>query len=154
MAGIGTSFGHFTFGYEAVSYEIDTVFHLEYQLPLKSKNLGVAVGAQNITNRPEQGLTESRSFYGVATYQYAHGDHVSVGYGDSRFRGPFANTDYLINSKLKATFEYDTFEFNPGLAYSFGKVKGLGEDFDHNDVSLFVGYLKFHYCTVALSWAF
>jgi hypothetical protein len=154
MAGIGTRAGNFTFGYEAVSYRKDTVFHLEWQLPIHSKDLGVAVGAQNITNRPEGGYHESRSFYAVGTYQYAPGDHFSVGYGDSRFHGPFANTDYEINSKFKATFEWDTYEFNPGVAYSFGKIKGLGDDFDKNEVSLFLGYFDFHYATVNISWAF
>jgi hypothetical protein len=157
MAGLSTDFGHFTFGYEVVSYQKDTVVHLQYQLPIKSKDLGVSIGAQNLLNRQEGGAFESRSFFAVGTYQYQTGDHISVGYGDGRFHGPFANTDYLIGSKLKATLEYDTFEFNPGLAYSFGRIKGLGDvahNFDNNETTLFVGYLNFHYCTVGLSFVF
>ncbi len=154
MAGISTNFGHFTFGYEAVSYEKDTVFHLEYQLPIKSDKLGVAVGSQDITNRQEGGAISSRSFYEVNTYEYAKGDHVSIGYGDARFHGPFFNTDYLINSKFKATFEYDTFTFNPGLGYSCGRIKGLGKAFEPNEITLFAGYLNFHYATVAVSIVF
>ncbi len=157
MAGIGTDFGHFTFGYEAVSYERYTVFHLQYQLPLHSKDLGVSIGAQDLTNRKAGGAISSRSLFAVGTYEYMKGDHVSVGYGDGRFHGPFANTDYLINSKFKGTLEYDTFEFNPGLAYSIGRIKGLGDldqSLTNNEVTLFAGYLNFHYCTVGLSWVF
>jgi hypothetical protein len=157
MAGLGTPIGNFTGTLEVVSSAFDQVYNGQWQLPLHLKNAGVSVGCQNITDRHESapGFTgTNRSYFGVGTYQFAHGDYISLGVGSARFKGGFGSICGMITPRLKGLVEYDTFGYNPGLGYSFGKVKGLGNDYDHNDVVLFLGFVKSQYATVGLNWAF
>ena len=157
MVGFGTPLGNLTGTFEVVSSEFDQMYNGQWQLPLHWKRAGISLGCQNITQRPESApdvTGTNRSFYGVGTYEIARGDYATIGVGTARFREGFGSVCGMITPRLKGVAEYDTFGFNPGLAYSFGKVKGLGEDYDHNDVTLFFGYIRSQYAMVALNWAF
>jgi hypothetical protein len=161
MGGIGTPAGNFTLTYEIVSTQWDQIYNAQWQLPLKLKNGGVSIGVQNFTNRPEASYdhgpgedADSRSFFAVGTYEVTHGDFVSLGVGTARFKGVFGNASALLTTNLKATLEYDTLAWNAGLAYSFGKIRGLGDNWDHNETTLWLGYLDGENLAIALNFAF
>lgn len=151
--GFSTPIGNITAVIAPVSSDWDQIYSGQIQLPLHLKDGGVSVGAQNITNRPE-GDKCDRSLFAVGTYEVQKGDYVSLGFGNNRFNGVFGNACALVTPRLKATLEYDTLSFNGGLAYSFGKIKGLGDYLDKNELTLWAGYVQMHYCTVAINWAF
>ena len=161
MVGVGTPAGNFTLAYEIESSELDQSYNAQWQLPLHLKNAGVSVGVQNITNRPLAAgdklpgqFDDATSIYAVGTYMVAPNDYVSLGYGDVRFRGPFANASALVAPRLKATLEWDSITWNVGFAYSFSRIRGLGDNLDGNETTLWFGLFECDKPTIGLNFVF
>jgi len=159
--GLGTPAGNFTLSYMVLSSEFDQAYNAQWQLPLKLKNAGVSVGVQNLTNRPLSAgdklpgqFDYALSLYAVGTYEVAPNDWVSLGYGDVRFKGPFGNASALVAPRLKATLEWDSISWNYGLGYSFGHIRGLGDNLDLNETTLYLGEFAGYKLTVGLNFVF
>lgn len=154
---LGTSLGKFgslSGGLMILSGLGDNAFNLQWSPPKKDEKVQFAIGVQDIRggggSAGEGQPTDSdssRSFYGVATMALNEKTHFSIGTGTRRFKGIFANVSTNITPTLKATLEYDAFNFNYGLAYriaSFGKLKG--ETYDtaaqSADIHAFLGVVR------------
>jgi hypothetical protein len=129
IVGVHTPLGNFSATFEVISSDFDQVYNGQLQLPLKWDKGGVSIGCQNVTNRHEAAAQDnpgeadlSRSFYAVATYEFADHDYVSLGKGDVRFRGVFGNVSALVCPRVKATTEYDTFGFGQHGVHDLGRL--------------------------------
>lgn len=104
----------------------DTAFNFQYQPPNQELNPVIfSVGVQDLRGNGgssgediEGDEDTSTSFYGVGTWRVKDGFHVSLGAGSRRFEPVFGNVSYSLTRELKATLEYDAFNWNYGLAYT------------------------------------
>lgn len=161
MGGFRTPVGNLTVAGELLSTHLDNVLNLQLQLPFRWERAGVSVGMQNVFNHAEAAADTvpgerelSQSHFIVGTYEVAPGAFVSVGKGDVRYRGVFGNACAMLTPRLKAVGEYDAFGWNGGLALSLGGLPNLDGIFEHNEVTLWAGFLQLHRACVALNFAF
>lgn len=166
MASIGGPLGNFTGGYMTLSSVGDSVFNFQYSPPLKNSKVGLAVGVQDAFNAggesgekidvPGQG-GNSRSYFGVATFEPSPELFVSLGVGSRRFDGPFGNFSFPIIRGVRGMAEYDTFNWNFGAFGDLGGFK-LGK---HNDettryanATAFLGVVRGKFLTWGVNVAF
>jgi hypothetical protein len=161
MGGFRTPIGTLTVSLEVLSSKRDSVANAQLQLPLHWARGGVSVGIQNIWNRPEaasdlvQGESDlSRSYFVVATYELFHGSFLSVGDGDVRFKGIFGSVCMMPAKRFKVLAEYDTFGWNPGVAYSLGQIPNLGSHYDKNEATIAFSLIQLHRSTITVNFAF
>ena len=127
MMGFTTAYGNFTVADMIHSNLGDNVINLLWQAPIKKKGLGVALGVEDLLERGgSAGVNQPtdhdnrRTIFGVATYEIQPGTHVSLGVGDHRFKGVFGSASQNITPRLKVFGEYDTYNWNYGVAYDVG----------------------------------
>ena len=127
MMGFSTKFGNFTVADMIHSNLGDNVINLLWQAPVKKQGLGLALGVQDLLERGgSAGVNQDgdhdnrRTVFGVATYEIQPGTYVSLGVGDHRFKGVFGNASHNITPRLKVFGEYDTYNWNYGVAYDMG----------------------------------
>jgi aryl carrier-like protein len=161
MGGVKTPVGDLTVGGNWLSAGLDSILNLQLQAPIKWDRGGISIGCQNLFNRPEAAFDGSpyerdlsRSEYIVGTYEVTPGAYVTLGKGDVRFKGVFGSACANLTQNTKAVAEYDTFGWNAGLAYSLGRVRWIGGSFQHNETTLFAGFLGGDRCTVGLNLVF
>jgi hypothetical protein len=132
---IGTRLGNFAdlnYGFAVLSSRGDNIgsAHLT---PIQNGPIVFAVGVMDVSGSggsSGQGnpgdSDSSRSPYVVGTYELKPGTYLSMGYGDTRFRGLFGSISTPVTPRLKAVLEYDTFHWNQLLAYDLGRI-GRGQ---------------------------
>lgn len=128
---IGTRIGNFadfSYGFSVLSSKGDNIgsAHLT---PLQSGPVVFAIGVMDVSGSGGSSgqdlpgdADSSRSPYVVGTWEASPGSFLTLGYGNTRFRGFFGSASTLITPRLKALLEYDTFAFNQMLAYDLGRV--------------------------------
>src|SRR5256885_2105188 len=99
--------------------------------------------------RPREARS-SRSPFVVATANPLSGGYVSLGYGNQRFGGIFGNVSQTFGN-FKAVAEYDTYNWNYGVADRLGHFSGFGKDIEATAVA---GYIRGKYATWALTLTF
>lgn len=117
LVGMNTSLGTFTFSSLWMSSQLDSVQHLQFNPKMPNGGRwGLSFGVHNIDGRGQNaGEGEptdkkfSRSFYVAATCEYADGNYLTLGKGELRFQGFFANHTHSFNERLKYVLEYDRF---------------------------------------------
>jgi hypothetical protein len=78
------------------------------------------------------------------------GGYVSLGYGNQRFGGVFGNVSQTFGN-WKALAEYDTYNWNYGVASRLGHFGALGK---HVEATAFAGYIRGKYATWSLTFTF
>ena len=161
MAGFRTPIGTLTISLEVLSTQLDSVANAQLQLPLSWDKGGVSIGIQNIWNRPEAASQDvvgerdlSRSVFAVATYEVEKGAFLTLGDGDVRFRGVFGSISAMPAKRFKLLAEYDTFGWNPAIAYSLGQVPNLGTHYDKNEATIAFSLIQCHRSTLTVNFAF
>jgi hypothetical protein len=123
--GFSTNFGNIALSHMILSSQLDSVQHVHWQLPIVSDNYSVSVGVHNITARPHAAgdsfpaddSKNSRSYFVAGTYQTEEGHALTLGKGDTRFKGLFGGMNMPLGEKSKFFAEFDTFNWNYGLAH-------------------------------------
>lgn len=141
----------------ALSKHLDSAFNLQVAPPIRGR-LGVSFGVQDVaggggasgTNVPGD-TDSSRSFFGVATYDFGHSVYGSLGVGDRRFHGAFGNVSAPITRRLRVTAEYDSFTINAGLLYGTGPLRDLGGRLSKTEADLFLGLIAGKYATLGVT---
>lgn len=129
------SAGDLTVGYMVLSSVGDGAFNFQWTPGRQEGKFRYAFGIQDISGgggsageqHPLDGET-SRSFFGVATYMIDPRTHVSLGTGTARFRPLYGNVSTTVALNLKATLEYDAFNWNFGVAYRLGALRGMSAE--------------------------
>ncbi len=148
-------FGSLTATHMVLSTKGDNSQNFHWQLPFEQKNINFGIGVQDISGQGgTEGQTsgpsgfdpgESRTYYGVVTYNLENGHSASLGFGDGRFKGRFfASANYLATPRIKLIAEWDTFGLNSGLAYDLGKITSIGNGRDAR-ATISAGFLDFHH---------
>lgn len=117
--------GQLTFSNMLLSSYLDNAQNAQWT-PAQSGPITFAIGVQDIggqggsqgmdNNRNDPG--ESRSWYVVATQSPRENVHLSLGLGDTRFRGrPFGSASAWFN-QTGATLEWDTYNWNVLISQS------------------------------------
>ena len=114
----------------------------------------VGFGIQDLFNdtrtfSPKE-FRNSRSPYVVATANPCSGGFLSLGYGNQRFGGILGNVSQSFGT-WKAVAEYDTYNWNYGLANRVTHFRGFGKDVD---ATLFAGMIRGKYATASLVFSF
>lgn len=160
MMGVGTNAGNLTVGGMVLSTKRDNVLNLHFTPKTTWDNLQIGVGVQDAFSTGgssgeaidlAQGGGNSRSLYAVATVKLLEGAYASVGTGTRRFQGVFGNVSANICRYAKAVAEYDTFNWNYGIAADLVTQK-VGER--TVTASLFVGQIRGKYNTWAITLRF
>lgn len=155
----GSSFAgwHGSASFFLLSTSGDSVFSFQVSPPLPGR-VGVSAGVQDIASSGgssaegvSDGGASSRSFYGVATYDFGAGTYGSLGFGDVRWKGFFGNVSTGITKRLRATAEYDGFSFNGGLLYGTGRLGFLGGKAGKAEGTVFLGAVMGKYATLGFT---
>jgi hypothetical protein len=120
--------GNFSYGFTLLSSELDNIGSAHFT-PEQSGPVTFGIGVMDVSGsggtsgfgNPGDNRS-SRSPYVVGTYEYQPGTFITLGYGNTRFRGVFGSASTLITPRLRALLEYDTFHWNQMLAYDIGRV--------------------------------
>ena len=148
------AYGQFMASYMILSHLGDGAFNFQWSPGRQTGKARWAVGLQDLRGNGGSageniaGDSESStSFFSVTTYAIDEKTHVSFGTGTRRFKGVFGNISTNITDNLKATLEYDAFNWNFGVAYKLTSILKLqGEGYDsasrHVDVHTFLGVVR------------
>lgn len=128
--------GDTTFTYMFLSNLFDHSENLLWTPPKQNGPVKVGIGVQDIggqagTSGETNGFRrfdpgESRTYYVVGTWQSSPDLYVSLGFGDSRFKGRmFGNASYNLNDRFKLVLEHDAFNWNTGFAINLGQMRGV-----------------------------
>lgn len=133
-------YGNVTFSNMIVSRLLDNAQNLHWTPPGQTGPVVWGLGVQDIGGQrgtsgeiretlPDgtvrvTALGESRSYYFVGTYQAAPGTFVSLGSGDGRFWPIHGNVSTQVGDRFKLVLEYDSFNWNYGLAADLGQLSG------------------------------
>lgn len=170
MGGLKTPLGNLTASYMVLSRIGDSAFNFHFQPRIVSEetekysaeirrfdfgfgvqdafNTGGASG-QAIDNATGGG--NSTSFYAVGTMRVTEDFYASLGVGTQRFKGVFGNASYNLTPNVKATLEYDTFNWNYGLSF---KAAEFGNGDRSGNISVFLGHIRGKYLTWGLNVSF
>jgi hypothetical protein len=153
LVGFTTKAGEFSLGGMLLSTQRDNVMNLQFTPRTTWDNLKVAVGVQDAFNTGgsagesidlPNGGGNSRSLYAVATVKLLEGAYASLGTGTRRFQGAFGNVSAEIARGFKGVIEYDTFNWNYGIAAEVAQVKVADRELSWN---VFVGQIRGKYWT-------
>lgn len=158
---VGSSFlrgYHASIGLFVLSGHLDTAIDAEVSSP-RFGRVTVAAGVQDLDGGGGSAGTgnqydgeSSQSFFGVGTYDFGHNVYASAGVGTHRFGKGFANVSAPVTTRLRATAEYDGFNFNGGLLYGTGRLKGVRGRLSRAEASLFLGIVKQHDATLGVNF--
>lgn len=144
-------------GYMILSKNLDAAFNFQVSPPTQGR-VGVSFGVQDLSggggSAGTGGATDddsSRSFFGAATYDFGHSVYGTLGVGSRRFKGVFGNASAPITPRLRATVEYDTFNWNAGLLYGAGRIKDLGGRLRDAEANFFLGLVAGKYGTIGVT---
>ncbi len=128
---IGTrigDFADFTYGFSVLSSKGDNIGSAQLT-PLQNGPVVFAIGVMDVSGSggsSGQGLpgddNNSRSPYLVGTWEAAPGSFLTIGYGNTRYRGLFGSVSTMITPRFKVILEHDTFSFSPFVAYDVGRI--------------------------------
>jgi hypothetical protein len=154
MVGIPTHFGAVTFSVMPISVHIDENATNILFTPNQHGCVTFAAGIQDLegnthTFRPREPRS-SRSPFVVATANPIPGGYASIGYGNQRFGGIFGNLSQTFGN-FKAVAEYDTYNWNYGVANRIGHFHGFGKEIE---ATAFAGYIRGKYATWSLTFTF
>lgn len=143
--------------YMVLSTNLDNALNLQISPPVYGR-LGISFGVQDVdggggasgTSHPGD-TDSSRSFFGAATYDFGHSIYGTLGTGSRRFNGIFGNVSAPISKRLRATAEYDGFNFNTGLLYGTGPMRDLGGRLGKTEADVFLGLIDGRYGTIGLT---
>lgn len=154
-------YGSATYTLMILSGRWDNASNLTYTLPFTYKSFSFGVGVQDLgggggTQGEGPGGKDpgnSRSWFGVVTWENQDGLHASIGAGSNRFDSVFGNASANLTEQIKAVVEYDKFNWNVGLGYDlpFGKAVREGHD---AGASLFFGLVRGKYAYWSLNLRF
>jgi hypothetical protein len=153
--GFDTNYGRLAITHMLLSSQRDSVQNVQWQLPVGNEFFGVSVGVHNITRRPHAAVDSdpdadsknSRSYFIAATYQTEEGHSLTLGKGDTRYRGIFGSLNYQMSERLRIFSEYDTFNWNYGIM--------LGAPVNEKQsVFMTLGLVGGKYATWTLNYAF
>ena len=160
-------YGALTFGYMVLSNLGDGAFNFQFSPGRQTDpKFRFAVGVQDLKggggSAGELDKTDgdsSTSFYGVGTYAINETTHVSLGAGGRRFSKAFGNISTNLTPSIKATLEYDAFNWNIGLACRLGSISKLNrETYDqkarYSEAHGFVGVIRGKYLFLGLGVSF
>jgi hypothetical protein len=146
--------GDLTVSYMVLSGIMDNALNLQFTPGRQEGKVRYSVGVQDIgggggsagEKHPADGES-SRSFFTVTTFEVDDKTHVSLGTGTRRFKSIFGNVSTSLGPNMKATVEYDAFNWNFGVAYRLGALQRIGrETYDKPartaDAHLFVGLVR------------
>jgi hypothetical protein len=133
--GFDTNYGRIAISHMLLSSQLDSVQNLQWQLPIGNEFFGVSSGVHNITRRPHAAVDSlpiadsknSRSYFLAGTYQTEQGHSITLGKGDTRYRGLFGSFNYQQSEAIRFFGEYDTFNWNYGVTW--GQQAGQGQHF-------------------------
>lgn len=154
MFGMPTHYGALTIAVMPISVHMDeNAINLQFT-PTQSGAVQVGFGVQDIqessnTFRPREPRS-SRSPFVVATANPIPGGYASIGYGNQRFGGIFGNVSQTFGN-FKALAEYDTYNWNYGVANRIGHFSGFGKDVE---ATVFAGFIRGKYATWSLTFTF
>jgi hypothetical protein len=153
MVGIPTKWGAFTYSAMPIDIHFRMATNLQFT-PVQHGMVKVGIGVQDLFNdtrtfHPKE-FRNSRSPYIVATANPIEGGYVSLGYGNQRFGGVFGSVSKNIGN-WNAMAEYDTYNWNYGLANRIGHFRGGRRDVD---ATLFAGMIRGKYATASLVFSF
>lgn len=131
IGAVKTPWGNVTLSHMILSPALDSVQHLQFTFANEWKGMNWSMGIHNVTDRgqaagddiPIEDAKNSQSFFVVGTKELWNNSYASVGYGTTRYRGPFGSYSGMIGDRSRFFVEYDTFNWNYGLATEF-KVGG------------------------------
>jgi len=109
----------------------DDAFNFQYSPGRQTGQWRYSVGVQDLTGQGGASGAQnpgdndsSRSFYGVATYDFkSNGTYASFGGGEHRFSKGFANVSTNLFRDAKAYVEYEGSFFNYGVLYAVPLTK-------------------------------
>lgn len=123
--GISTGIGDITIAHFVMSSRLDNTQNIQFSPKIKSDSWNFSIGVQNYRGRGQRsgemvaGDEEfSRSVYVAATCEYKQGNYFTIGKGDHRYQGLFANHTYSFDERFKHMIEWDRFGFNQMLYYA------------------------------------
>jgi len=155
MVGIPSRIGAWTLSLMPISVHInDEVATNILFTPNQSGTVTWAAGVQDLqgithTFRPRE-KRSSRSPFVVGTANPVEGGYVSLGIGNQRFGGVFGNVSQSFGN-FKALAEYDTYNWNYGVAGNLGHFKAGSRDVN---ATLYAGYIRGKYATWSLTFSF
>jgi hypothetical protein len=156
MYGFETPIGRITYGIMFPSVKLDELTsNIEYSPKFTLAGIHFAGGVQDAgdttgTFRPFEPRS-SRSFYFVATKNFGLDTYVSAGFGNQRFRTAFWNISQNLGRDWKAVAEFDSFNWNYGLARRLPSFD-FGGRMIHT--TAFVGYIRGKYASWSLAFNF
>jgi len=154
IVGIPTRHGALDYSLMPISVKLDEVaMNLQFE-PNQSGSIRFAAGIQDLqgnthTFRPRE-RRSSRSPFIVATANPIKGGYASIGYGNQRFGGVFGNLSQTFGN-WKALAEYDTYNWNYGIANRIGHFHAYGKNIE---ATSYLGYIRGKYATWSLTLTF
>ncbi|MBS1723697.1 MAG: hypothetical protein JSS66_12180 [Armatimonadetes bacterium] len=155
-------YGQGTYTLMVLSGKLDNASNFTWTPPGQSGPVRFGIGVQDIgggggtqgegPNHQDPG--NSRSWYGVATYEGPKGIHASIGGGSNRFDSVFGNASANITPNLKGVVEYDVFNWNVGLGYDLGRLGASPRPGADLGASMFVGLVRGKYAYWSVSIRF
>lgn len=162
MFGIHTLGGNLTIGGMILSKVGDSVLNLAYSPDRQIGRMSYGVGVQDAFNTGgssgeaidvAEGGGNSRSFYFAGTYEFGKGVYASLGTGSQRFKGLFGNASASMGRYAKAVIEYDTFNWNFGVA---GSTHLFHAPVVNKELSatMFLGFIRGKYAMWSINFSF
>lgn len=129
------SAGDLTASFMVLSTILDSALNLQWTPGRQEGKFRYSVGVQDLGGgggsageKLASDGESSRSFFGVATYAVDERTHVSLSTGTNRFRNLQGNVSTTVAPNLKATLEYDAYNWNFGVAYRLGALRQISEE--------------------------
>ena len=154
MVGAPLGIGALTLSIMPIDAKLREATNLEFTPYCEHGPVKLGIGVQDLsgdthTFRPRE-RRSSRSPFVVATAELGSGAYASVGYGNQRFGGIFGNVSDTFGN-WKALGEYDTYNWNYGIANRLGHFRSFGKDIE---ATVFAGYIRGKYATWSLTFSF
>ncbi len=160
MTGLGGDWGKLTVGVMVLSTEFDNSINLLYTPPKQEGPIVFAVGVQDVSGEggsggealDMDGQQNSRSLFGVATWQIRPDVYATTGIGTNRFRFGFLGANWNVSPSWSISGEHDGYNFNGLLAYRVGKLFKVG----NRDAfgTLTVGTVRGKYLNLGFAFGF
>lgn len=150
------NYGSATVSHMILSNRGDFATNVVWSPPRQSGPVRFALGVQDVSGQGGtqgegangQDPGESRSYFVAATWNPCERTHVSLGLGDTRFRGGFASVSQTIGDRTKAVLEHDGYNWNVGLAFDVPFAEGHRDSGVTMTLGLFRG--EFAYWSAAV----
>ncbi len=154
-------YGALTLSHMILSTKLDFATNVHWTPPNQFGPVRFGVGVQDISGQGgasgehlEGDEGNTRSYYAVATWQASENLYASLGVGDTRFRHVFGNASYNLVPRVKAFTEYDSFNWNYGLAFDLGRL-GQSTNVDRSiNANVQLGMVRGKYAFWGLSVTF